>query len=186
MNNMKSLILGLLTLSVGLFPMRSEAAIDMFLKLGDIKGESTDKTHGGEINLLAWSWGMSQSGTTHMGGGGGAGKVNVQDISLTKYVDRSSTALMVNLAKGSEIDSAVLTFRYAGEGAVEFLKIELKKVIVTSLSTGGSGGEDRFTENITLNFAEVKVTYTSKNAKGGGGSKPDVSTFTLNLAENTP
>ncbi|HDS5282244.1 TPA: type VI secretion system receptor/chaperone Hcp, partial [Escherichia coli] len=54
-------------------------AVDMFIKIGDVKGESKDKTHAEEIDVLAWSWGMSQSGSMHMGGGGGAGKVNVQD-----------------------------------------------------------------------------------------------------------
>ena len=57
-------------------------AVDMFIKIGDIKGESHDKGHKDSIDILAWSWGMSQSGTTHMGTGGGAGKVSVNDISL--------------------------------------------------------------------------------------------------------
>ena len=57
-------------------------AVDMFLKLDDVKGESRDNKHKDEIDVLAWSWGVSQSGTMHTGGGGGAGKVNVQDLSL--------------------------------------------------------------------------------------------------------
>ena len=69
-------------------------AVDMFIKIGDIKGESKDKTHKGEVDVLAWSWGMSNSGTTHMGGGGGSGKVSVQDLSFTKYIDASSNALL--------------------------------------------------------------------------------------------
>jgi len=63
-------------------------AVDMFMKAGDIEGESNDAKHKGSIDVLAWSWGMSQSGTTHMGTGGGAGKVNIQDLSFTKYVDK--------------------------------------------------------------------------------------------------
>ena len=70
-------------------------AVDMFIKIGELKGEAQDDTHKGEIDVLAWSWGMSQSGTTHMGSGGGAGKVSVQDLSFTKYVDMSSTELML-------------------------------------------------------------------------------------------
>jgi type VI secretion system secreted protein Hcp len=72
-------------------------AVDMFMKFeGDkFKGESRDKTHPAEIDVLAWSWGMSNSGTAHMGGGAGAGKANIQDVSLTKYVDASSAALML-------------------------------------------------------------------------------------------
>jgi type VI secretion system secreted protein Hcp len=70
-------------------------AMDMFIKIGDLKGESRDKTHKEEIDVLAWSWGMSNSGSAHTGGGAGAGKANVQDVSLTKYIDKSSPDLML-------------------------------------------------------------------------------------------
>jgi type VI secretion system secreted protein Hcp len=58
-------------------------AVDMFIEIGDIKGEAKDKTHKDKIDVLAWSWGVSNSGSTHQGGGGGSGKVNVQDLSFT-------------------------------------------------------------------------------------------------------
>lgn len=144
-------------------------AIDMFLNMGaNIKGETQDSAQkaAGDIDVLAWSWGMSQSGSTHVGGGAGAGKANFQDLSLTKYIDKSSTALMIALAKGSHIPVCKLLVRKAGEGQQKYLEITLTKVIVTSVSTGGSGGEDRLTENVTLNFAEVKVEYFLQNDKG--------------------
>ncbi|MEP6506288.1 MAG: type VI secretion system tube protein Hcp, partial [Betaproteobacteria bacterium] len=70
-------------------------AMDMFIKIGDLKGESVDKKHAGEIDVLAWSWGISNSGSAHVGGGAGAGKANVQDLSFTKYIDKSSPDLML-------------------------------------------------------------------------------------------
>jgi type VI secretion system secreted protein Hcp len=135
----------------------------MFINMGaKVKGESRDKVQGpkGDIDVLAWSWGMSQSGSTHMGGGGGAGKANFQDLSFTKYVDSASNALMAALAKGSHIDKCVLLARKAGEGQNKYISITMSEVIVTSVSTGGSGGEDRLTENVTLNFAKVEFAYT--------------------------
>ena len=75
-------------------------AVDIFIKIGDLKGESVDTKHKGEIDVLAWSWGMTQSGTTHTGSGGGAGKVNVQDLSFTKYVDKSTPNLMQYCCNG--------------------------------------------------------------------------------------
>jgi len=70
-------------------------AVDIFLKLSNnIRGESQDATYKDNIDVLAWSWGMSQSGTTHMGPGGGGGKVSVQDLSINKYVDLSSNDLI--------------------------------------------------------------------------------------------
>jgi type VI secretion system secreted protein Hcp len=145
-------------------------AVDMFIKIGDIKGESMDKTHKDKIDVLAWSWGMSNSGTTHTGGGGGAGKVNVQDLSITKYVDSASPKLFLSCCNGKHYDEATLTVRKAGEKPVEYLKIKLTEVLVTSISTGGSGGEDRLTENVTLNFAKVHVDYTPQDDKGKGGT----------------
>ena len=142
-------------------------AVDMFIKIGDIGGEAKDSAHKGEIDVLAWSWGMSQSGSFHVGGGVGGGKVNVQDISLTKYIDKSSSPLMLKCCKGDHIDKATLTVRKAGgDKPLEYLIINMSKVMVTSVSTGGSGGEDRLTENVTLNFAKVEVKYQPQDDRG--------------------
>jgi len=143
-------------------------AVDMFIKIKDIEGESKDKSHGKEIDILAWSWGMSQSGTFHGGGGGGAGKVNIQDLSFTKYIDKSSPKLMLYCSNGKHIDDATLTVRKAGEKPLEYLIIKLEKLLVSSVSTGGSGGEDRLTENVTLNFAKVTLDYSEQKLDGSG------------------
>ena len=156
-------------------------AVDMFIKIGDVKGESRDSTHKGEVDVLAWSWGCSNSGTAHVGGGAGAGKVNVQDLSLTKYVDVGSPSLILYCCNGKHLPEALLTVRKAGENALEYLKIKMTEVMVTSVSTGGSGGEDRLTENITLNFAKVEVEYTPQDEKGGKGDPVPVG---WNIAEN--
>lgn len=158
-------------------------AVDMFMKLEGISGESKDGSHGGEIDVLAWSWGMSNSGTTHTGGGGGAGKVNVQDISFTKWVDLASTPLMLACAKGKHIGEATLVVRKAGDEPLEYITIVMTDVIVTSVSTGGSGGEDRLTENVTLNFAEVTVNYKEQAKTGADAGGVD---FKWNIAANTP
>ncbi len=147
-------------------------AVDMFFKIGDIKGESVDKSHKDEIDVLAWSWGLSQSGTTHTGTGGGAGKVNVQDISFTKHIDKSSPVLMLHCCNGKHIPEAKLTVRKAGENPLEYLIITMKDLIVSGVSTGGSGGEDRLTENVTLNFSHVKVTYQQQSKTGGPEGGP--------------
>ena len=144
-------------------------AIDMFINMGDkIKGESKDDVQGkkGDIDVLAWSWGMSQSGSFHVGGGGGAGKVNVQDLSLTKYIDKATPAIMLHCCGGTHIDKMVLLVRKAGEKQEKYIEITLTKCIITSVSTGGSGGEDRLTENVSINFAEVKFEYFLQSDKG--------------------
>jgi len=156
-------------------------AVDMFLKLGDIKGESKDSKHKEEIDVLAWSWGMSQSGTTHLGTGGGAGKVNVQDISLTKYVDKASHILQGACCKGTHFGEALLTVRKAGDKPLEYIKVTMTDVLITAVSSGGSGGEDRLTENVTLNFAKFKYEYTPQKPDGSGDATVD---FTFDIAAN--
>jgi type VI secretion system secreted protein Hcp len=150
-------------------------AVDMFLKLGDIVGESKDKTHAGKIDVLAWSWGASNSGSFHMGGGGGAGKVNVQDLSFTKYIDLASTEIFLATCSGKHFPEATLIVRKAGDTPLEYLTIHMQDVLVTSYSTGGSGGEDRLTENVALNFSKVKVTYKEQAPKGAQAKAPSVS-----------
>src|SRR5262245_52059475 len=145
-------------------------AADMFIKIDDIKGEAVDGTHGDEIQVLSWSWGMSQSGTTHHGPGGGSGKVNVQDLSFTKHVDTSTPNLIKFCCSGKHFKQAMLTVRKAGDKPVEYLKIKMMDLIVSNVSSGGSGGEDRLTENVTLNFAQVQVEYTGQKKDGSPGS----------------
>jgi type VI secretion system secreted protein Hcp len=159
-------------------------AVDMFLEItGEIEGESQDAKHKKSIDVLAWSWGMSQSGSFHVGGGGGSGKANFQDISVTKWLDSSSAILMVYCANGDHFTDAKLTVRKAGKKPLEYLIIEMKDVLVTSVSTGGSGGEDKLTENVSLNFRAVKVSYVPQKADGTGEAAKE---FEWNIAENTP
>lgn len=143
-------------------------AVDIFLKLEGVDGEAQDDVHKKEIDVLAWSWGASQSGTTHMGSGGGAGKANIQDLSFTHYVDSSSHTLLQRVFDGKHIAEGTLFVRKAGGTPLEYIKITMTDIMVTSVSSGGSGGEDRLTENVTLNFAEVKLTYTPQKADGTG------------------
>ncbi|WAH58667.1 type VI secretion system tube protein Hcp [Pseudomonas silvicola] len=148
-------------------------AVDMFIKIGDIKGESQDSAHKDEIDVLSWTWGMSQSGSMHMGSGGGAGKVNVQDLSITKYVDKSSPNLMMACSSGKHYPEAKLVIRKAGgESQVEYMIITLKEVLISSLSTGGTNHDDRLTENVTLNFAQVLVDYQPQKADGSKDGGP--------------
>ena len=146
-------------------------AVDMFIKIDDIKGESADDKHKDSIDVLAWSWGMTQSGTTHSGAGGGSGKVHVNDLSITKYVDAATAPVMKYCCSGKHFKQAVLTVRKAGgDKPVEYLKITMEDLIITAVTTGGSGGEDRLTENVTINFARVKLEYTPQKAGGAGGA----------------
>lgn len=141
-------------------------AVDMFLKIEGIKGEAQDDKHKGEIDVLSWSWGASQTGTTHTGSGGGAGKVSVNDISVTKFVDRATPLLMQQCFTGKHIKEALLTVRKAGGKPLEYIKIKMQDALISSVSTGGSGAVDRLTENVAFNFAKVHFEYVPQKADG--------------------
>jgi type VI secretion system secreted protein Hcp len=157
-------------------------AADIFIKIDDIAGESIDKTHAGAISVLSWSWGVTQSGTTHDGPGGGAGKAHVQDLTFVHYVDSATPNLIKMACAGKHFKNAMLTVRKAGNTPLEYLKIKLHDIIISSISHGGSGGDDRHTENVTLNFAKFEVHYTPQKSDGSGGATIPA---TWNIPKNT-
>jgi type VI secretion system secreted protein Hcp len=155
-------------------------AVDAFLKLKDIKGESVVKDHAEEIDVLSWSWGMSQTGTAHIGSGGGAGKVNVSDLVVTKMTDAASPNLVKAICTGKHIEEAVLTLRKAGEKPLDYLIITMTDVLITSYSV--SAGGEVPTETIALTFAKFKESYQPQDKTGGKkGGAIDVE---YNIAEN--
>jgi len=157
-------------------------AVDIFLKLDDVKGESQDSKHKDEIDVLSWDWGMSQAGTMHTGGGGGAGRANVQDLTLTKYVDKASPNLVMAACSGKHYKEAQLVVRKAGgDSPLEYVKITLKQVLVSSIKTGGKGDEDRMKENIGFNFAEFKYEYFPQKSDGTGDAAVEAA---WHIAEN--
>ncbi len=147
-------------------------AVDMFLKLDGIKGESQDKTHKGEIHIESFSWGVNQTGTHGVGGGGGAGKVAVHDLSITKFVDKSSPELLAHCCNGKHISSGLITVRKAGENPLEYLKIKLTDILVSGVQNAGHGAGDLLTENLTLNFAKFNVDYQEQDSKGKAAGGP--------------
>jgi type VI secretion system secreted protein Hcp len=144
------------------------AAVDMFLKMDNIQGESTDKNHPGEMNVLAWSWGES-AGTARTRRGTVA-PACIQDLSLTKYVDSSSPQLIMNDVLGTIAQTAVLTLQRSGDKPVEFLRITMKNVTVASYQTGGSSGEDRIVDNIVLHFESMQGEYRQQKPDGTLGT----------------
>lgn len=157
-------------------------AVDIYLKVADIAGESQDAGHKGEIDVLSWSWGLSQTGTMHMGGGGGAGRVNVQDLSFTHHVDKASPNLMKFCCNGKHFPEAKLTVRKAGENPLEYMVITMNDVLISGVSTGAAGSDERQTENVTLNFGAVKVSYQPQKKDGSKDGGPIEMSW--NIAKN--
>jgi len=143
------------------------AVVDYFLKLDGIDGESEDKSHSKEIHIESWSFGETQSGSMAHGGGGGAGKVQMQDFHFVMKTNTASPKLFLACASGEHIKKAVLTCRKAGKDQQEYLKWTFTDLLVSSYQTGGAGSSDVLPlDQISLNFAQAEIAYKAQKADG--------------------
>jgi len=147
-------------------------ASDIFAKIGDIKGESQDDKHKDEIDVMSYSWGVSQAGTLAHGGGGGEGKAQFNDFNFTTNVSKASPALFLACASGTHIKEATITVRTAGENKAQgdYLILKMTDVLVSSYNAAGSSQGDRPTESISMAYAKVEFTYKPQNADGSLGA----------------
>ena len=139
---------------------------DYFLKVDGINGESKDSKHKDEINIVSFSFGVTNSGTSAVGGGGGKGRSKIQDLHVTKQTDTASPKLFLACASGQPIKKVVLTVREAGGEQQDYLVYTMEDVIVSSFTNSprNSGGQGM--ESITLNFANVVMAYREQQADG--------------------
>ncbi|HEY6993264.1 MAG TPA: type VI secretion system tube protein Hcp [Xanthobacteraceae bacterium] len=141
-------------------------ASDIFAKLGDIKGESLDDKHKGEIEVLSYSWGVTNPGSSGTGGGGGAGRATFQDLSIVHKIDKASPNLLKACATGQHLKEATITFRKAGKGQQDFLIVKMNDVIVTGVAQGAASGETAGSETVNLEFAKVDWEYKPQKPDG--------------------
>jgi type VI secretion system secreted protein Hcp len=151
----------------------------IFARIGTIKGESQDDKHPDEIEVSSWAWGVSQSGTTAQGAGGGAGKASFQDFTFSHQVDKASPLLMKACATGEHIEDATITVRRVGNDQQEYLVVTMADILVTSVST--SAGVEAAFEAVTLAFGSVDLEYVPQKPDGS----LDVGVhFTFDLTRN--
>lgn len=140
-------------------------AVDFFLKIDGIEGESTDKTHANEIDVLSFSWGATQTGVAGgSGAGGGAGKVSMQDFSFMMQVNKASPILMLSCATGKHIKAATLTGRKAGGDQQEYLKVTMSDLLVSSYQTSGSSETPM--DSVSVNFSKIEFEYKPQKPDG--------------------
>ncbi len=144
-------------------------ANDLFLDLGgSVRGECKDAVYAGKIDILAWHWGISQTGTAHTGGGGGAGKSSFKNLAIMKYMDASTPNLMQHCAKGTHFPEGKLVVRKAGGEPLEYLIFTMQKILLTHYAVRVSELATQPTEKLTLNFASVNMEYVAQKDDGSG------------------
>ncbi len=142
-------------------------AYDAFLKLEGVEGESTDKTHSGEIDLLSFSLGASNPVGSPGGSGMGAGKVSISSFNIMKKMDAASPGMFTSCCSGKHYPKAIVTLRKAGGTALEYLVYTFEKVFVESVQwSGSSGGDDVPMESVSFAFGKISIIYKTQDDKG--------------------
>jgi type VI secretion system secreted protein Hcp len=141
-------------------------ASDIFAKIGAIKGESLDAKHKDEVEVLSWSWGVSQALSPGTGGGGAsAGKATFSDFHFTHYIDKASPQLLRACATGEHLKDATITTRRAGKGQQEYLIIKMNDILVTSVQPALTNG-DAGVESVSMQAGKVALEYRPQKPDG--------------------
>lgn len=152
----------------------------IFLKIDGVEGDSVKDGHDGEIDVISWSWDMTQQGLAHMGKGAGGGKVAVGDVQIAKRIDSATPSLMMKCCKGEHIGEAVLTVeRAGGDRPLPYVVMTMKKVFVTMVSPSVSDSDTEGHEMLSLNFESYDIEVTPQGDSGSGGA---ASTAAFNIA----
>jgi len=139
-------------------------AVDVFLKINGIEGESADDKHKNQIDVLSYSFGITQTGTMSYGGGGGAGKANFGDFSFMMRMNKATPKLMNAVSTGKHIADAQLFCRKAGGTQEEYMTYKFYDLLVSSYQTSASSEEP--TESISFNYSKMEMEYKLQDAKG--------------------
>lgn len=143
-------------------------AIDCFIKFDGVEGESSNKDHKGEVEVLSWCWDAASTGQVG-GTSTGKGKTVAGPLSFVHLYDKASPLLAKHCATGKLFKTVVLTSRKAGEGQKDFLQVSLKEVQVTSVQPAGADAD--ITEAVTLTYRDIEFAYKPQDGKGGLGAE---------------
>lgn len=149
-------------------------AFDAFLKIDGIPGESADDKHKDWIEVLSYSWGVTQTASASASTSGGAAhqRADFQDFSISKTLDKASPKLALACADGTHVKQVVLELCRAGGNKVKYMEYKMENCIVSSVSVGGGGGGGEPTEAVTFNYGKIEWTYTQqKRTDGSGGGQ---------------
>jgi type VI secretion system secreted protein Hcp len=154
-------------------------AVDYFLKLEGVEGESSDANFKNQIQLMSWSWGASQISSVAGTGGSGAGKADLSDFSLMTYFDKSTPKFFKSIGLGTHIASGTLSAVKSGAQGKPYLKVDFAEIFVTSLQMSGSS--EIPTVSVSFTYNEIKIDYSVQDEKGNLKS---IGPVTYNTKEN--
>jgi type VI secretion system secreted protein Hcp len=149
-------------------------AVDMYMRVDGVTGESKDSNHTGWTSIQSYSWGASQPGSMATGSGGGQGKVAFSDMSVIAPIDKASAAVLKYCANGKHLPQVEISVCKAGGQQVEYLRITLSEVLVTSVQQNAANSNDSVLVTYTFQAAHVKKQYWEQTDQGSRGSESTV------------
>jgi type VI secretion system secreted protein Hcp len=148
-------------------------AADIFLDLEGVDGESKDQEYTGKIDVLSFSWNISNGCDMSVGGGGGQGKACFGEIAMTMPYSKASPVLAQKCAQGTHIPKGVFTFRKSGDKPQKYKQITIEHVMITSVSEGCGGGGEEFS-SISMGYQKIHTVYKEQNADGSLGAQSEL------------
>ncbi|WP_160348735.1 type VI secretion system tube protein Hcp [Bordetella sp. 02P26C-1] len=146
-------------------------SVDMFMKIDGANGESRDANHKNWTDIISFSWGATQPGNMSSGGGLGAGKASFNDLHVVARIDKAAPAVMKHCASGKHLSRIELSVCKAGGQQVEYTKITLEDVLVSSVQLSGEMNSEAVTVNYAFQAAKVKQQYWEQTEQGGKGAE---------------
>ena len=146
-------------------------SVDIYLKIDGITGESNDSAHDGWVDCLTFNWGANQPGNMSVGGGGGAGKVSYKDLTVQAYIDKATPAIMKYCSNGKHITKVELSLCKAGGTQIEYSRIVLEDVLITSVNFNGIGDTDEVITIYSFQASRVNLHYWEQSDTGGKGAE---------------
>ncbi len=146
-------------------------AVDMFMKIEGASGESRDANHKDWSDVQSFSWGATQPGSMAGGGGGGTGKANFNDLHVVARIDKAAPAVMKHCASGKHLAKIELSTCKAGGTQIEYSKVTLEEVLVTSVQFAADTDSEMVLVNYAFQAAKVKQQYWEQTDSGGKGAE---------------
>ena len=163
---------GMALLIVAASTTAASAAYDIFLRVDGIAGECAAAKHKGEMDVLSFSFGATNTGAMAYGSGGATGKAQVQDLHIVKRCDKASPSLFLAALSGKNINLVRLVCDDSGGDQATFLTVTLEGVLVSSITTSGNPAADatKPTEEVTFRFAKITWEYRARLPNGTLGA----------------
>lgn len=161
---MKNIAFVMTSLFLAMGTGNAQAAVDYFLRIGDIKGESIEKGHKDWIDINSFSWNITNTGTTQYGGG----RATFAPFSWTQQLDKSVPPMFVGVASGKRYPRATLDVQDTAKSTGVFFQMEFDDVLLTQLNITGSGGYPDVAA--AFEFSKITMTYRPTNLDGSLGA----------------